>query len=210
MNFVESVLEGGEQKIILKFNDIVRIGIKASEALEELIASGGDIKKIRALEKDSDDIAFEITKDITSGAIAPNLIDNMLDLVNKEDNIIDCEYNLARELLRYNINNRRLDKKIKLKLIEMTRLARSALLIMEKMHKSDKINEISTYRKEIEKLEEAGDEIKDGLFDDVYKEKLDFKTFYHIMELAHQADDILDNCEDSSDIFLTIMSSIIS
>ncbi len=210
MGLMERILEGGEEKLILKFNNIVEIGLDAIGALERLIGKGGNIDRIRALEKESDEVAFEITENITSGAIAPNLIDNMLELVDKEDNIIDCTYNLAREFLRYKIKDRKLDKKIRAKLVEMLGLANNALLVMKKMHKSSRIDEVSRYRKEIERLEEEGDEIKDRLFDDVYKEKMDFKTFYHIIELVHQADDILDNCEDSSDIFMTVMSSIIS
>ncbi|MGB9732807.1 MAG: DUF47 domain-containing protein [Candidatus Micrarchaeia archaeon] len=210
MGFIERILEGGEEKLILKFGKIVDIGLEAVSALEKLIRKGGSIEGIRALEKESDEVAFGIAEDITNGAVAPNLIDTMLELVDKEDNIIDSTYNLAREFVRYNIKDKKLNKRVSSGLVEILDLARSALFIMKKMHKSRRIDEVSRYRKEIERLEEKGDEIKDKLFDEVYKRKMDFKTFYHIIELVHQADDILDNCEDSSDIFMTVMSSILS
>jgi len=210
MGILERILEGSEERIILKFNKIVDIGLDASKALEKVIEKSDKIDRIRSLEKNSDNVAFEIANEITSGGIAPNLIDTLLELVDKEDNIIDSMYNLAREFHRYKIRNKRLDKYIRGKLIEMNELASEALKIMKKMQKSEKLEEIRHYRREIESLEEKGDDIKDGLFDLAYSNILDFKSFYHIIELAHQADDVLDNCEDSSDIFFTIMSSIVT
>ncbi len=82
--------------------------------------------------------------------------------------------------------------------------------MLRKMQASDDLAEIKRLRKEIEGYEEKGDEIKDNLFDFAYNAKIGFRSFYHLFEVAHQADDMLDNCEDSSDIYLTIMSSIIS
>jgi len=210
MGILERILEGSEEKVMLKFNKIVGMGLETSKALARLIEKDSKIDEIRGLEKESDNAAFEIANFITSGGIAPNLIDNFLELVDKEDNIIDSMYNLARELHRYKIKNRKLDRDVRGRLLEMNKLASKALNIMEKMHKSDSIDKIRKYRMEIEVLEEEGDDIKDGLFDIAYSEELNFKTFYHITELAHQADDMLDNCEDSADIFFTIMSSMVS
>jgi uncharacterized protein Yka (UPF0111/DUF47 family) len=210
VGFIERILQGGEKEILEKLNQMADIGIEASKFIDELILKGGTIEKIKDLEKRSDNVAFEITNMITSGGIAPNLIDNLLELVNKEDNIIDSMYNLARELLRYNIHNKELDKYVKERLLKMNSFAKEALSTMKKMHVSDRLSEIRKFRRKIEELEEEGDEIKDGLFDIAYIKKIDYKTFYHIIELAHKADDMLDNCEDSSDIFLTVMSSIVS
>jgi len=209
-DILRSILEGGERSVVAKFNAIIEIGLKASNELDTLIKNGGGIESIKELEKRSDIVAFNITNMITSGGIAPNLIDNMLELAEKEDNIIDSMYNLARELLRYNVKGKRLSHAIKEGLERINKLAYKALLIMEKMHNSDSLEEIKRFRSSIEKLEEEGDEIKDSFFDLAYRKGSDFKTFYHIIELFHKADDMLDNCEDSSDIYLTIMSSIIS
>jgi len=121
MGILERILEGSEERVILKFNKIVDIGLEASKALEKVIGKSDKIDKIRSLEKYSDNVAFEITNEITSGGIAPNLIDTFLELVEKEDNIIDSMYNLAREFHRYKIKNKRLDKYIRGKLIEMNR-----------------------------------------------------------------------------------------
>ncbi|MGC8647598.1 MAG: DUF47 domain-containing protein [Candidatus Micrarchaeia archaeon] len=209
-NILRSILEGGERSVVAKFNAIIEIGLKASNELDTLIKNGGGIEGIKQLEKRSDIVAFNITNMITSGGVAPNLIDNMLELAEKEDNIIDSMYNLARELLRYNVKGKRLSHVIKEGLERINKLTYKALLIMKKMHNSDSLEEIKRFRSSIEKLEEEGDEIKDSFFDLAYRKSSDFKTFYHIIELFHKADDMLDNCEDSSDIYLTIMSSIIS
>ncbi|MGC8586570.1 MAG: hypothetical protein ACP5K5_03450, partial [Candidatus Micrarchaeia archaeon] len=112
-NILRSILEGGERSVVAKFNAIIEIGLKASNELDTLIKNGGGIESIKQLEKRSDIVAFNITNMITSGGVAPNLIDNMLELAEKEDNIIDSMYNLARELLRYNVKGKRLSHVIK-------------------------------------------------------------------------------------------------
>ena len=55
---------------------------------------------MQALEKKSDEIAFKISEDITSGAISPNIIDSLLKSVQVADDIVDLYYYLSRELER--------------------------------------------------------------------------------------------------------------
>lgn len=210
MGIIDKILQGGEEGIIKKFNAIVNIALDTNEKLGKLIEGKCSLEELRNLEKKSDDVAFEITNMVTSGGVAPNLIDDMLALVDKEDSIVDSMYNLAREIGRYKIKNRNANRLMINSLKEMAALARQALLTLRKMQASDNLNEIKRLRKEIETFEEEGDEIKDHLFDFAYGARIGFRSFYHLFEVAHQADDMLDNCEDSSDIYLTIMSSIIS
>ena len=75
---------------------------------------------------------------------------------------------------------------------------------------SDDIVKIRAFRREIELLEQDCDDIKDALLDYEYKASMDYKTFLHIQEVAHKADNILDSCEDSADMFLSIMLSIMT
>ena len=58
------------------------------------------LHEVKALEKKSDEIAFKITEDITSGAISPNVIDNLLECVQLADDIVDTYYYISREIDR--------------------------------------------------------------------------------------------------------------
>ncbi len=209
MAFFKDFFEGGEEGIIKRCNTIIDIAIRANREVTK-VPETHDISKIRELEKNSDNVVFIISGLVTSGGVAPNLIDDLLLLVDKEDSIVDSIYNLARELVRYEPSNKNAEERIKRALLSMTALADSALASLHKMQESDNLGEIKAIRKNIELLEEKGDEIKDSLFDFAYKSRIDFKTFYHTFEIAHLLDDILDNCEDASDRYLIFVSSLLS
>ena len=90
----------------------------------------------------------------------------------------------------------------------MNELASNALGQLYDMHTTDDIGNIGKIRTKIKTLENKGDVIKDNVLDFVYKSDMDFRSFYHIMNSTYLADDILDNCEDASDIFMSIMLSL--
>src|SRR5665648_60861 len=73
------------------------------------------------------------------------------------------------------------------------------------------VPEIMQLRKEIEALEEQGDDIKDAGFDKLYftAPKMHFLQFFHYSEMLHKSDDILDTCEDLSDVIVSIVTSIL-
>ena len=66
-------------------------------------------------------------------------------------------------------------------------------------------------RKEIESIEEQGDDIKDQGFDRLYSitPKLHYLEFHHYQELLHKCDDILDSCEDFSDLIVSVVTAIL-
>ena len=63
-------------------------------------------------------------------------------------------------------------------------------------------------RHRIKAIENKGDAVRDSLLDYAYKANVGFKGFYHITDLAYLYDDILDDCEDSSDIFMSIVLAL--
>ncbi|MEM0094608.1 MAG: DUF47 family protein [Candidatus Micrarchaeaceae archaeon] len=207
MGILDKVLMGRDEKILKENIKIIEIAIKANRLLIGTINSYKNGNEIRDLEKKSDREEFKIANAISSGAIAPNLIDNMIEMLDKEDSIVDSIYNLSREIMRYRPKNN-ISAYCKKNLLLINGLADEALGYLKKMESEDDIDAISSQRMKIEAIEEAGDEIKDKMFDYAYKRTMDFKEFYHMIELAHKADDILDNCEDAADAFMTIMSSI--
>ncbi len=210
MKLLDRFLDGGEENIMKKCTGITELAASANRLLKQSIHGSIELEKIRKLEKESDNVAFGLSSMVTGGGIAPNLIDDALDMINKEDNIVDAVYNLAREFKRYKIKDKEVNKQIESRVYDMLALADKAIEDVGKLLITDSIDEIKGIRKKIEKEEEKGDEIKDGMLDFAYEKNMDFKSFYHIIQVAHMADDILDNCEDVSDVYLNIMSSIIT
>ena len=64
--------------------------------------------------------------------------------------------------------------------------------------------------REIEELEEKGDDVKDAMLDEIYGswEKLDFAAFNNYIRTTIEADDILDLCEDASDLVIAVTKAL--
>jgi uncharacterized protein Yka (UPF0111/DUF47 family) len=94
---------------------------------------------------------------------------------------------------------------------KMLTLADSTLAKLHLMLSTANVLEIIQVRKEIEALEEQGDDIKDAGFDKLYfmAPKMHFLQFFHYSEMLHKSDDILDTCEDLSDVIVSIVTSIL-
>ncbi len=173
------------------------------------------LHEVKALEKKSDEIAFKITEDITSGAISPNVIDSLLECVQLADDIVDTYYYICREIDRmaiayqsgFEVHHTNWDSVYG----NMLALAKESLLKLKQALTTPNISEILELRKEIEALEEEGDEIKDLGYDRLYivAPKLHFLEFYHFQELLHKCDDILDYGEDLSDLIVSVVTSIL-
>ncbi|MGC8676422.1 MAG: DUF47 domain-containing protein [Candidatus Micrarchaeia archaeon] len=209
MEFLKNFFQGGEESILRRFNTIIELAMKANREIL-FVPKTKDISKVRDIEKNSDEVVFNIANLITSGGVAPNLIDDLLQLADLEDSIVDSLYNLSRELVRYTTKNAVARTKLAEAFSKSNELSARALELMHKMQSSDSVSEIKGLRSEIERIEEKGDEIKDALFDFAYGSEIDFKTFYHVFEVAHLLDDVLDNCEDSADMYLTVISSLLT
>jgi uncharacterized protein Yka (UPF0111/DUF47 family) len=170
---------------------------------------------MQSLEKKSDEIAFKISEDITSGAISPNIIDDLLKSVQVADDIVDLYYYLSRELDRmakaysagFELHHADWDSVYE----NILALAEKSLLKLKQALSSSNVTEILGFRKEIEALEEQGDDIKDAGFDRLYSmtPRLHYVQFYHYSELLHKCDDILDSCEDFSDLIVSVVTSIL-
>jgi uncharacterized protein Yka (UPF0111/DUF47 family) len=90
-------------------------------------------------------------------------------------------------------------------------LAEKSQLKLKQALSSSNITEILELRKEIEALEEQGDDVKDSGFDRLYAltSNMHYLQFYHYSELLHKCDDILDSCEDFSDLIVSVVTSIL-
>jgi uncharacterized protein Yka (UPF0111/DUF47 family) len=94
--------------------------------------------------------------------------------------------------------------------LKMLTLVDQSLPKLQLMLSTGNIPQILQLRKEIEAQEERGDDIKDAGFDKLYSmaSGMHFLYFYHYSEMLHKSDDILDTCEDLSDVIVSIVTSI--
>jgi len=175
----KGILVVGERNIFSQLAQIVSIAMEANALVYTMFKSDYKEKKlseimreVQLLEKKSDEIAFKISEDITSGAISPNIIDNLLECVQTADDIVDLYYYLSRELSRmakayvagYDLEHADWDSVYE----NMLDLAEKSLSKLKQALASSNMAEILALRKDIEGLEEQGDDIKDQGFDRLY------------------------------------------
>lgn len=223
MKNFKGVLVVGEKAIFSELAEIVDVASKANKIIKLMFKLGYEEKTlvenmnaVQTLEKKSDEIAFRLSEDITSGAISPNAIDILIECSHKADDIIDLQYYLSRELCRmtkakpneFSIHQ---ENEWSTTFENMLNLADQALMKLKLALASSNVQQILELRKQIEQLEEQGDEIKDSAFDKLYgiAPKLHYLQFYHNSELLHKCDDILDSCEDLSDLIVSAVTSIL-
>lgn len=223
MNNIKEILVLGEKNIFLELLQIIELAMQANAILNLMFKDTSDsdfLKKkmfeIRLLEKKSDEIAFNLSEEITAGAVSPNIIDDLLQSTHLADDILDLHFYLGRELARMakaDVSKSQISEEV-----EWTGIYQQLLLLterpLEKLHQilsSDSVPEILQKRKEIQGIEEEGDDIKDEGFDKLYSlaSKLHFLQFYHYTEILHKIDDILDTCEDLSDVIVSVVTSIL-
>jgi uncharacterized protein Yka (UPF0111/DUF47 family) len=213
----------GERNIFSELAQIVSIALEVNILVSSMLKMDRKEKElteimhtVQGLEKKSDEIAFKISEDITSGAISPNIIDNLLECVQVADDIVDTHYYISREIYRmskaYSASFQIFYTDWDSVYENILALAVRSLLKLKKALCTSNISEILELRKEIEALEEQGDEMKDAGFDGLYgiaTSKLHYLEFYHYSELLHKCDDILDSCEDFSDLIVSVVTSIL-
>ncbi len=213
----------GERNIFAELSQIISIAVQANTILKVMFkdccnsqALMRNMHTVRDLEKKSDEIAFRLSEDITAGAISPNLIDDLIESTHLADNIVDIIFYLSRELSRMakaNTTDSAAHQEVEWAQVylQMFALVDQSLPKLQLMLSTGNVPQILQLRKEIEVLEEQGDDIKDAGLDKLYSmaSGLHFLQFYHYSEMLHKSDDILDTCEDLSDVLVSIVTSIL-
>ena len=223
MKGFKRILVVGEENIFGELSQIIVIAAEANTILNNMLSDCKNEKcldtgmqAIRVLEDKSDKIAFKVNEDITTGAVSPNILEHLLECVHIADDIVDTYFYQSRELCRmykakfpYSEDLQETEWIAIFK--SMLELADKALVKVKQALLVSDLNDILQLRKEIEALEQQGDEIKDRGFDVLYHEapRMHYLQFYHYSELLHKFDDILDGCEDLSDLVLSVITSIL-
>lgn len=223
MKSFKNILVIGEQSIFGEMAQIITIAEEANKILYEMLGDSQNEKtldlgmqKIRVLEKKSDDITFKVNEDITTGAVSPNILDHLLECVKLSDDIVDNYYYQSRQISRmckskFPYSDAPQEAEWMALFRGLLDLAGQALVKVRTTLSLSDLTEILKLRKEIEALEQQGDDIKDKGFDWLYREapRMHYLQFYHYSELLHKFDDILDGCEDLSDLILSVITSIL-
>ncbi|MGD6807385.1 MAG: DUF47 family protein [Candidatus Bathyarchaeia archaeon] len=223
MKSFKRVLVVGEENIFGELCQIIDIAAQANSDLLSMLGNCKDeqcldkgMQSIKLLENKSDQVAFKISEDITSGAVSPNILEHLLETVHIADDIVDTYYYQSRELCRmyrakFPYSEEVQDAEWIALFKSMLELADQALKKVKQILQNSDLSEILRLRREIEALEQQGDELKDHGFDALYREApvMHYLQFYHYGELVHKFDDILDGCEDLSDLVLSIITSIL-
>jgi uncharacterized protein len=218
-----NVLVVGEKNIFGEIAQIIAVAEETNKILHEMLSNCQNEKTldlnmqaVRSLEKKSDDIAFKVNEDITTGAVSPNILDHLLECVHVADDIVDNYYYQSRQLCRmckakYPYADAPDEAEWMSLFKSMLDLAAEALIRVKTTLSLSSLSEILKLRKEIEALEQQGDDIKDKGFDWLYREapRMHYLQFFHYSELLHKFDDILDGCEDLADLILSVITSIL-
>ncbi len=194
MKNFKGILVLGERNIFGELSQILFIAAQANTILKDMFNNSGNkqtlIEKmhaVRDLEKKSDEVAFKLSEDITAGAISPNLIDNLIESAHVADNIVDTIFYLSRELSRMaKANNSDASMNTEAEwahvYLQMLLLGDQTLSKLQQMLSTSNVPQILQLRKEIQTLEEQGDDIKDAGFDKLYSDGF-WSAFFAVLSL---------------------------
>jgi hypothetical protein len=222
-NFLKRILVVGEKNLLSRLSEYPLMGIENSSSLISMIKNAPSNievynEKVRSMEKRGDEMNIDFRHEVTSGAISSSLMDNLLTLIEKCDDILDKTYFVSRELNRFNINYSMSSDEKAIRdhsytnFIQILESNKKALDYVHSILNENDLGKMRSDRKNIEAIEEQVDEIKDNIIDYTYKNsgKMSYLVFEHLNTLAHKLDDLLDDCEDISDLVFTIMLSVTS
>ena len=209
-------LVAGEEGVFERLKALADMARKetplATRLFQERLSDPNVLEGMRSLEKQSDELTFKLSEDIMNGAINPAVLRDLLHVTDLMDTVFDDYYFLAREV------NRTVVTRVELPMLdEMTKtfvsqvnLADRQLETLGKLLEANTMDEVRSLRRDIEKFEEEGDELKDSAFDQIYENHrlFDYFSFQHYTEVLRKLDDIQDGAEDMSDLILAIANTI--
>ncbi|QRF75932.1 hypothetical protein Thermo_01441 [Thermoplasmatales archaeon] len=218
--FLKRIMVVGEKHVLGEMTVYMDMAQEATSLLHEMLDTNPKRmleinEKIRVLERKGDNYGMQLTHEITSGAISSNLMDNLLNLTDKCDDILDKTHYLSREIKRMNIDYKRSNGTAIMAssyrtFMTMIEKSQEAIKSVSTMFSDTNMDSLKNERKKIEVLEEAVDELKDNLIDEIYRnaDSMHFLVYDHLMSLVHKIDDMVDDCEDISDILMNIILSV--
>ncbi len=213
----------GEKEAFERISELARLGEDALELLVKMLPQSSnmadietDTGRISALEKEGDKISQALEEEIGKGSISASLSNDFGRLVDSVDSVLDRAHSLSRQLRRIAKvplrESREFDASFRRSQVQLVEIGRRELRILRELLNvagSDRAKAFAMAR-EIEGLEEKGDDVKDAMLDEVYGswEQLDFASFNNYIQTTIEADDILDLCEDASDLVIAVTKAL--
>ena len=224
---VKRFFEPGE-KILFKDVELLTGLAKESVRKLNLLISAeldGDINTLKKysqiiadLEKKGDNVTLRATEGIAAGSLVAGIRENFVQLLQKIDNLLDSSHFVAREIVR-TVEYTPLKKSAKIEhlFLLLARLSELAIKSVEKLclllrTVQTNVKEAVKICFEIERLEETADDLKEEILDRIYEvsNEIKFQDFFHLVNLVHQLDNIIDGCEDASNLVTTIIKTLSS
>jgi uncharacterized protein Yka (UPF0111/DUF47 family) len=213
----------GEKEAFGRISELARLGEDALELLVKILSHSGNVAEIEVetgristLEKEGDKISQALEEEIGKGSISASLANDFGRLVDCVDSVLDRAHSLSRQLRR--IAKRPLrgpeefDASFRKEQVRLVEIGRKELRILRELLSTAGSDRTKAYAmaREIEELEEKGDDVKDTMLDEVYGswEKLDYASFNNYIQTTIEADDILDLCEDASDLVIAVTKAL--
>lgn len=214
----------GEKDAFSKIQELAALGEEALELLIKILASPSNglkdiethTERINFLEKEGDKMTQGIEEMLSRGSITASLDYDFGKLADNVDSVLDRAHGLSRQLRRVTRRPLReakeFDSDIRKEQISLIEIGLAQLRDFRKLLDiagSDRTRAMELAR-EIERMEEQGDDVKDAMLDEIYGswEKLDYASFHNYLETTIEADDILDLLEDASDMVMAIMKAL--
>lgn len=219
---IKGILVVGERGIFSELAQIVDNALEANNFLKEMFkmnytdARLNDVlHSVQALQRRAVDAAFKCNEDITGGAVSPNVIDSLLQCTETIAEVVHTNLHISRELARmakaYSAGLEMHHADWDSVFGDMLALVEQSLLKLKQALSSSNVPEILRLHKEVQALEEQGDDIKDQGFDRLYgiAPQLNYLEFYHYQKLLHNCEDILNGCEDFAALIVSVVTSIL-
>lgn len=224
MKRVKGFFVPGEKDAFMRIQDLAGLAEEALQLMIKILASPGNgladiesyTERINVLEKNGDKITQSVEEMIGRGSMTASLDYDFGRLADNVDSILDRAHGLSRQIRRVARRPLReakeFDSDIRKEQISLIEIGLAQLRLFRKLLNvaGSNRNEAVDLAREIENLEEQGDDVKDAMIDEIYGswEKLDFASFNNYLETTIEADDILDLCEDASDIVMAITKAL--
>ncbi len=221
---VKGFFQLGERDAFARINELAGLGEESLQLLIKILRDSpnglSDIEtctnKISLLEKQGDAIVQSLEEMFGRGSISAILMREFERLADSVDSVLDKAHALSRQIRRVTKRPLREAKEVDVIIRkDQVRLVETGLTQLQDLRKlfsiaGSNMEQSLDLAKKIELLEELGDDIKDNMLDEIYGswEVLDYASFHNYIETTIEADDILDRCEDASDLVIAILKGL--
>jgi uncharacterized protein Yka (UPF0111/DUF47 family) len=214
----------GEKEAFERISQLARLGEDALDLLVKILSDSShdldkietDTDRISALEKEGDRITQSLEEEIGKGSISASLSNDFGRLVDCVDSVLDRAHSLSRQLRRIAKipvhEAEEFHTAFRKEQVKLIQIGKQEVWLLRELLEAAGSNrpKALAMAHEIELLEEKGDDVKDAMLDQVYGswEQLDYASFHNYIQTTLEADDILDLCEDASDLVIAVTKAL--